>query len=119
MTYHPTHRGYAPTGGVLDSIGSVGTAIKTVAEDPCLFKVAELALTLNKLEQPAAPPRPGAPTPPAVKGVGLCSAVAPLNALIYVRRNRWVLPAAGAAIIFGLVGLGYFAGRQAGRKAPR
>lgn len=117
MTYHPTMR--APLGGVLDSIGTVGTAIKTVAQDPCLFKVAELALTLNKLEQPAAPARPGAPAPPPVKGIGLCSAVAPLNAVIYVRRRPWVLPVAGAALVLGLVGIGFIAGRRSGRKAAR
>lgn len=115
MTYLPLNRtGQPPLDGIADSFGDVGLALKSVAQDPCLFKVAGLALRLNQLEQ-AKPTKPGAPAAPPTKGVGLCSAVAPLNALIYVRQRPWVLPAAGLAIVAALVGIGYAAGRSGGK----
>jgi len=109
----------------LDGVTDVATAARSVLEDPCLGKATELILTLNALEQPtprpARPPRPGVKPPPAppavpIKGIGLCSAVGPLQKIVYLKRNKWVLPVVGASIFLGLFGLGYAAGR--GRKRP-
>jgi len=106
---------YLQTNTALGGVAVLGSALQSAAEDPCLFKVAELALKLNALEQPARPDK--GPPPPPVKGVGLCSAVKPLGYVIYLKKNKWVLPAAGAALFLGLFGLGYFTGRKVGRRS--
>ena len=106
----------------LDGVTDVATAARSVLEDPCLGKATELILTLNALEQPPPkPPKPGTKPPPKppvapIKGIGLCSAIGPLEKVVYLKRNKWVLPIVGASIFLGLFGLGYAAGR--GRKRP-
>jgi len=106
---------YLQNNTALGGIAVLGSALQDVAEDPCLFEVAALALELHALEQPSSPGS-GPPSPPT-KGVGLCGAVKPLNAVIYLKQNKWVLPAAGAALFLGLFGLGYFTGRKVGRRS--
>lgn len=96
------------------SLGGVGTVISATAavvEDPCLLPVSQMLLELHRLEQaPARPRTPGQPAPapsaPA-KGIGLCHAVTPLRAVVWVRKRPWVLPVAGVAVVGGLIGLGY------------
>lgn len=95
----------------LGGVGSVISATAAVVEDPCLLPVSELLLELHRLAQaPARPRAPGQPAPapsaPA-KGIGLCQAVKPLRAAVWVRRRPWVLPVAGVAVVGGLIGLGY------------
>lgn len=94
----------------LGGVGDVVSAAAAVVEDPCLLPVSQLLLRLHQLEQPARPrtsstpaPAPSAPT----KGVGLCYAVKPLRAAVWVRQRPWVLPVAGVALVGGLVTLGY------------
>jgi hypothetical protein len=87
-------------GGILD----VAAAAKSIVEDPCLPTVASLVLRLNAAEQ--APSRPGAPPAPPVKGIGLCYAVKPLKAVVYVRERPWVGLAIGAAVVGGIFMLG-------------
>ena len=104
----------------------VGTAIVRVVEDPCLFEVAQYVLKLHELEQRPSifkpkPPGPiGPPPPPAppVKGIGLCTAVTPLKIVVYVKSRPWILPLAGAAIVGGLVGIGYLLGKPARSGSP-
>jgi len=115
MSYTRTR--HAGLGGIAD----VAKAATSIVEDPCLGTVASLVLRLHAAEQPArpaAPPRPGQPKPPPappappVKGIGLCSAVKPLRAVVYVRERPWLLPVGGAVIVGGLVALGYAIGRS-------
>lgn len=101
MSYLPRHQ---PLEGVTD----VATAVTKVAQDPCLFKVTEMVLLLNALEQPKV--KPGGPPPPPVPGIGLCSAVKPLSMVLYVKQRPWILPVAGIAVVGALVGLGYLLG---------
>lgn len=105
---------YAPMHG----IGAAFSAATKVVEDPCLTPVAMMVLRLNELEQerkptPALPP--GAPKPPPsapAKGIGLCYAVRPLEAVLWVRERPWVLPLGAISIVGALVGLGYVIGRR-------
>ena len=73
----------------LGGVTSVISATAAVVEDPCLFQVSDLLLKLHRMEQAPARPRvPGQPAPapsaPA-KGIGLCQAVKPLRAVVWVR----------------------------------
>lgn len=111
----------ALSGGVTD----VATAAVRVVEDPCLWEVAQLVLTLHELEQRPGPlspvPKPGTPPPvpsPPVKGIGLCTAVTPLKAVVYVKSRPWILPLAIAGIVGGLVGVGYLLAPRGGGRAP-
>lgn len=107
MAYLPTQR-FGP--GALGSISDVTTAVRDVVEDPCLFQVAKMVSRLNDLQQPSRPT--GAPPPPRVKGIGLCSAVRPLQAVTFINERPWVVPV-GLALVFGTVfGLGYLTGRR-------
>lgn len=87
----------------LGDITSVLSAAQNVVSDPCLGQVADLALQLHTAEQPgtAAPGSPGTP------GIGLCSAVMPLQVLVWVRQNPWSAVAASIIVIGGLMGIGY------------
>lgn len=116
MSYVPTKNGYGGLGGIAD----VAAAAGKIAEDPCLPTVTTLVLRLHALEQRGAQPstgtRPGTGTgtkPPAapVKGIGLCTAVRPLQAVVYVKERPWVLPLGALAAVAGLVGVGYALGR--------
>lgn len=123
---------YIPALGDFDTILDM---TKSVVEDPCLVPVTQMVLRLYDLEQkrrkpaakPAQPAKPGqapakptptpakpaAPTAPVrpAKGVGLCHAVTPLKVLLWVQEHRWVVPVGALAIVGGLVGAGYLAGR--------
>jgi hypothetical protein len=105
MTYHHD----------LSGIGTVVSAVSAVVEDPCLPKVSDLVLQLRALEKagasaPSTGPKP--PPSPPTRGIGLCHAVRPLEAVVWVRRRPWVLPLGGMAVIGGLVGLGYLIGKK-------
>lgn len=109
MAYLP-HRRSQP--GALGSISDVATAVRDVVEDPCLFPVAKLVSRLNDLQQPAKPLPPGAPPPPRVRGIGLCSAVRPLKAVTFIAERPWVVPV-GLTAVFGLVfAMGFLTGRE-------
>jgi hypothetical protein len=105
----------------------VATATVRIVEDPCLFEVAQLVLKLHELEQrpgvftPIPPGPPGPPPPPAppVRGVGLCTAVTPLKAVVYLKTRPWILPLALAAVVGGLVGVGYLIGSTPPRPRPK
>jgi hypothetical protein len=87
----------------LGGIGDIVSAAANVATDPCLGQVADLALQLHSLEQPGA----AAPGSPGVPGIGLCSAVMPLQVVVWVRQNPWSAVAVSIALIGGLIGIGY------------
>lgn len=92
-------------------IAGAAKAVTQVAKDPCFDGVVKRVLTLREIEaaKPSKPSEP--PKKPAGPGVGLCQAIKPLDAVIYVRRRPWVLPV-GAAVVVGLIfGLGYTVGR--------
>jgi hypothetical protein len=111
MTYHRT-----PPSHALSGVSDVFNAAAAIVEDPCLGPVASLVLRLHAAQQPRVAVAPGQPTPPParpVKGVGLCYAVKPLQGLVWVRERPWVVPLGAAALVGGLVGLGYLAGRGA------
>jgi hypothetical protein len=84
-------------GGLLDT----AQAAVAVATDPCLGQVTSLALELHDM---AAASSPGSSTS---AGVGLCGAVTPLTAVVWVKKNPWSAVAVSVAIIGGLIGLGY------------
>jgi len=93
----------------LDGITDVARAAVSIVEDPCLPTVASLVLRLHAAEQPSRPALPGQPKPPPrppVKGIGLCSAVKPLRAVVWVRERPWVGAAAAIAIVGGIFMLG-------------
>lgn len=85
-----------------------------VVTDPCLGDVARLLHRLHELEQ-----KPGEiPTPvEATPGIGLCKAVGPIKAVIFLREK----PLVGAALIAGFlgifVGIGYKYGRRKASKS--
>lgn len=100
-------------GGIMD----VARAASAIVEDPCLAPVTTLVLRLHAAEQPKAPrpATPGAPRPappPPAKGVGLCYAVTPLKALVWVRERPWVIPLGASAILGGLFLAGFATGRR-------
>ena len=108
MSYVTRHTG-------LGSISDVANAAVKIVEDPCLGQVASLVLELHAatpaVTAPGAPKPPPGPTPPPKKGIGLCTAVKPLQAAIYVRKRPWILPVGGLAVVGGLVAVGYLLGR--------
>jgi hypothetical protein len=114
MAYIHGHSRHA-LGGVLD----VASAAQAIVTDPCLSPVAQLVLRLHAAEQPKPPaPRPGVPPPPPpppVKGVGLCYAVKPLRALVWVRERPWVAPV-GLAVVLGGI---FLAGVATGKRSRR
>lgn len=97
----------------LSGITDVALAAKSVIDDPCLYDVAGLLLRLNQLEQK--PTAPGVPAP-TMKGIGLCKAVKPLKAVIYVREHPYAGIAAAVGVVGGLFALGYLAGRSSKRR---
>lgn len=100
----------------LSGISDVATAAAKVITDPCLYQVTQLIEQLHEAEQapkilgvptgkkPTAPPKP-------VPGIGLCKAVTPLKAVIWVRKRPWIIPVAGIGVVGLLVGIGYLMGR--------
>lgn len=103
----------------LGGITDVVTAGAAVATDPCLLQVAQLVGRLHDLEQ--APVLPGLPAPPTtpIRGIGLCKAVTPLKAVIWVRERPWIIPVGAVAIIGGLIGIGYLMGSGPKRSSTR
>ena len=102
----------------LGAITDIATAAKSVVEDPCLGAVTALMLRLNQLEQaPLIPIKTGVPQPPPppVKGIGLCKAVTPLKAVVYVRERPWILPLGVIGVVGALVGTGYLLGKRTRR----
>ncbi len=101
------------------SIGDVTTIATAVVSDPCLTQVATLARRLYDIEQasPTKPAAPGVPRPPAppMPGIGLCKAVTPLKAVVFVRERPWILPVGVIGIVGGLIGLGYVLGATRGK----
>jgi hypothetical protein len=95
----------------LSGIGTVVSAVSAVVEDPCLPQVSALVLQLKALEKSSKPSAPAAPSGPPARGIGLCHAVRPLEAVVWVRKRPWVLPLGGLAVVGGLVGLGYLLGK--------
>lgn len=104
-------RRHSPLGGIT----SVASAAAAVVGDPCLPTVANLVLQLHESEQPRA--RPGQPAQPStpVKGIGLCYAVKPLRAVVWVKEK----PIRGALILGGVVGAIFLAGYATGHSRSR
>ena len=94
----------------LGGLETVVSAAKAIGEDPCLMKVSNLVLQLQRLES-----TPGTATTPAppTKGIGLCQAVKPLEVVLWARKRPWVVPVGAAALVGGLVALGYLLGSGA------
>jgi hypothetical protein len=106
---------YSHTGLGID-FGGVLSAASNVVQDPCLHKITQQVMTLRELEKgkpkkPTKPTTPSRPSKPSGPGIGLCQAVKPLNAVIYLKKNPWVLPVAGAALTFGIFFIGWYVGR--------
>lgn len=103
---------HQPMSGITDVL----SATNAIVTDPCLDRVATLVLRLHAAEQrgqaPARPGQPPAPPKPPTKGIGLCSAVKPLEAVVWVRERPWVVPVGAAAVVVGLFALGYASGRR-------
>ena len=110
--------GYLTKHESLGAITDVAAAAKSVVEDPCLGQVTAMLLHLRDLEQRApalvkrvTPTKPTKPTAP-VKGIGLCKAVPPLRAVVWVRERPWVASLAALSVVGGLVGAGYLLGKR-------
>jgi hypothetical protein len=110
MSYLPSKLGSAPALAGVGDVVSAADAAYRVVTDPCLGRVANLVLELNRLEQPSKPDGTPGPTP-TVPGIGLCKAVKPLEAVVWVRKNPWSLPLAAGAIVGGIFLLGWSTGR--------
>lgn len=108
MSYLPRHTG-------LGGLSDIASAASAVVGDPCLSQVATLVLRLHAAQQPALPPlTPGGPRPappPPAKGIGLCSAVKPLQAVAWVSERPWVIPVGIVALFSGVFLAGYASGR--------
>ena len=107
--------GYLTKHESLGAITDVAAAARSVVEDPCLGQVTAMLLHLRDLEQRApalvkgvTPTKPTAP----VKGIGLCKAVPPLRAVVWVRERPWVASLAALSVVGGLVGAGYLLGKR-------
>lgn len=113
MSYHLKHRRPGPLGNVVTDVLSAGSQ---VIQDPCLPQVAQQVLRLHELDQqplnPFAPKPP--PSPPTV-GIGLCSAVKPLQLVVYAKERPWLVPVAIGGVMAILVGVGYMLGKGGGR----
>lgn len=110
MSY--TNRYRQELGGVAD----VASAVVNVASDPCLGQVAKLLNDLHALEQNGAMGGMGAlGASDPVKGIGLCRAVMPLRIAVQVRKHPYATIGGGAAVVLGLLALGYVLGREAKR----
>ena len=102
---------YSHTGLGID-FGGVVSAASNVVSDPCLHKVTSQVMALRDLEKrPARQTSSTTPRPPSKPspGIGLCSAVKPLSAVLYIRRNPWFLPVVGVAAVGGIFALGWIA----------
>lgn len=90
-------------------IMTVASAAVRIVEDPCLMEASKLVLRLHELEKGKTALAPGAVS--QTKGIGLCSAVAPLRTIVWIKEKPWRLPAIGAAVFGGLFLLGVAVGR--------
>lgn len=97
MTYHRAH--------ALSGLTDVASAAVAVVGDPCLAEVSNLVVKLRASS--AGPSTPGQPAGPPTKGIGLCRAVKPLKAAVWLSQRPWVLPVAVTAIVGGI----FMAGR--------
>ncbi len=105
--------GRAPLG---TSATSVATNIAKVVTDPALPEVLSLIMQIKDTIPAAAPG--SIVVGPASPGVGLSRAVVPLEAILYARKNPWVVPV-GVAALFGLpILLGFVMGRASVRRTP-
>ncbi len=102
---------YTRRHSALGGITTVASAAVAVVGDPCLPEVANLVLRLHASEQPS--PRAGQPPAAPVKGIGLCSAVKPLRAVVWVKEQ----PSRGVAIAAGVVGAIFLVGYATGRSS--
>ena len=92
----------------------VANKVAMLAGDPALPTVVDLVKQLYALEasRPGGPPAPKPTGPVNYKaGIGLSAAVGPLKAILYVRKNPWVVPAAVAGILGLPLLLGFTLGR--------
>jgi hypothetical protein len=90
MTYQRTRPPLAGT------VTDVASAAINVVSDPCLFDAAKIVNQLHNIDSGTS----GGPT----VGIGLCSAMPTLNAVLWVKQNPWIVPV-GIAGAIGLIGL--------------
>lgn len=93
-------------GDLTDILGAGANAIN----DPCIGQVTALLTELHDLQPPSTPG--AAPGP----GVGLCSAVTPLQLFVATQKSPWILPVAAIGIVGGLIGIGWMLGEDSGRR---
>ncbi len=94
------------------TLTTVGEAATNIVSDPCLLQVAQL---VNQLHTGGAPSADGTPSGDGQPGIGLCSAVAPLEAVVWVSQNKWVFAVGALAVVGLFVGVGYKLGRRSSR----
>jgi hypothetical protein len=99
MSYHHRHTG-------LSGIADVASAAQAVVTDPCLAQVSNLVLQLRPASSSSSSSG-GAAGGPSTPGIGLCRAVRPLQAAVWLKRRPWVAPLTVAAIVGGI----FLAGR--------
>lgn len=121
MSYRRVQRPLSPQaqGATIDAIVAKGQeylskampaigAAQKILEDPYFPKVTQSVLELNRLEGKTSS---GAPK----KGVGLDKVSKALDAYVYVRKNKWVIPAAIAVVLSVPFLLGYGVGKRSRR----
>lgn len=107
MSYTPTKRrrtGSSGLGGIEDIFGAGANALA----DPCIGQVTALLTELHSLQ-----PGSGGSSGP---GVGMCSAVMPLQLFVATQKSPWILPVAAIGIVGGLIGIGWMLGGDAARR---
>lgn len=110
MSYTNTKRGRRTRRGALGDISDIfGTGVNALS-DPCIGQVTALLTQLHDLQPPTVP---GASSGP---GVGLCSAVTPLQLFVATQKNPWLLPVVAIGVVGGLVGIGWMLGEGSSRK---
>ncbi len=99
------------------TLGSTATDVaNAVASVPQVISLTRQIYDVNTATS-AGRPTPTKPTGPTDyrAGVGLDAAVMPLQLVLYVSKNRWVVPASIAAVI----GVPFLLGLLAGRATKR
>jgi len=106
-----------------DGLSGVTDSITRVVADPCLSQAVTIALRVADIRRqrqaptppgiPSKTPSPPRPAPaPVEPGIGLCRIVGYANKALYVYERPWVIPATLAAVVGGLVLVGYTVGRR-------
>lgn len=112
MSYVKDRTGrYLPAALALGGVGDLLGQVAQAANDPCLVEVTRQTMRLHDLVGSTSSSAPSVPGPPQ-RGIGLCSAVKPLRAAIYIAERPWIIPLGITVVFAALVGVGAQIGRR-------